>query len=283
MPRLASDPATTLVRIDLLRDYMDEHVFGPDGFVCSSADSCRRSVMLDQRENPRGDRSFSEGQLSHVGHHYDLTSDGTPLRILVIAMETGREDVGVSLDDRRLQLARSASLTFAKRNPHMRGTTSVLRAAVGRAPGEDQAGELLDLPNDGAPVHLFDCYAMANLRLCSATVAGTSSSKGTPTMSRSCLRHLAATVRILEPTMVIVQGVPVERELAPIVRDRERLSPHVRLATVADVDCALAAFTHPSAKSLHHHWGRLTSADYLWDTVVPTMSMARQRLGLALG
>jgi len=93
MPLFDCDSATTLARIDMLREYMDNHVFGVDGFVCSSDDSCRRSVMLGTDGTLRNDRRFSEGQLSHVGHHYDLTSDGTPLRILVIAMETGRDEM----------------------------------------------------------------------------------------------------------------------------------------------------------------------------------------------
>ena len=65
-------------------------------------------------------------------------------------------------------------------------------------------GELIELPAESEPVHLFDCYAMANIRLCSATLAGTSTSKGTAVMSRNCLRHLAATIAILAPTVVIL-------------------------------------------------------------------------------
>lgn len=274
------DSATTAARIGLLEGYMSENVFGADGFVCANADACRRSVLVDSQGRRRDDRSFSEGQLSHVGHHYDLLQDRLPLRILVVAMETGREHVGVTLADRRLQLAQSASLPFASRNPHMRGTTSVLRASIGRPPSDDRVGELIALPSEPDLVHLFDCYAMANIRLCSATVAGTSTSKGTATMSRNCLRHLAATIEILEPTVVIVQGVPVAKELDALVSTRERITPELRMATICGVDVALACFTHPSAKSLSQHWGRLTSANYLWDTVVPTMKLARANLGL---
>lgn len=236
--------------------------------------------MFDAQGTPRHDRAFSEGQLSHVGDHYDLISDGSPLRILVIAMETGRDDVGVTLETRRLQLATSAALEFRSRNPHMRGTTSALRAAVGRRPGDDRAGELIALPAEPSPVHVFDCYAMANIRLCSATVAGTSSSKGTSIMSRNCLRHLLSTIQILEPTMVIVQGLPVAGALGPIVTTRTRLSDELSLASIGGVDVALACFTHPSAKSLHQHWGRLTSAEYLWRVVTPTIVRARFLLGL---
>lgn len=281
MTTFEGDSATTATRIELLQGYMKENVFGDDGFVCTSADSCRKSVMVDAQGRRRNDRSFSEGQLSHVGHNYDLTQGGLPLRILVVAMETGREHVGVTLADRRLQLAQSASLPFSSRNPHMRGTTSVLRASIGRSPSDDRTGELIELPSESEPVHLFDCYAMANIRLCSATLAGTSTSKGTALMSRNCLRHLAATVEILEPTVVIVQGIPVAKELDSLVTTRERIVPELRMATLAGVDVALACFTHPSAKSINQHWGRLTSADYLWETVVPVMNLARARMGLA--
>jgi len=258
---------------------MRQHVLSDEGFVCTSADSCRSSVLVDRNGEGRTDRTFSEGQLSHVGRHYDLILDGLPLRVLVVAMETGREDVGVTLADRRLQLARSASLPFASRNPHMRGTTSVLRASFGRSPSDDRAGEMIHLPREHEPVHIFDCYAMANIRLCSATLAGTSTSKGTSAMSRNCLRHLAATIEILEPNLVIVQGVPVAKDVDTIVTSRKSVTPELSMVTISGVPAALTTFTHPSAKSLHQHWGRLTSADYLWDTVVPTMKLARSELG----
>lgn len=279
MTRFECDEATTEARIELLRHYMSQHVLSDQGFVCTSANSCRRSVLIDRHGRERTDRTFSEGQLSHVGRHYDLILDGLPLRVLVIAMETGREDVGVTLADRCLQLARSASLPFASRNPHMRGTTSVLRASFGRSPSDDRAGEMIRLPGEREPVHIFDCYAMANIRLCSATLTGTSTSKGTSAMSGNCLRHLAATIEILEPTLVIVQGVPVAKDVDTIVNSSESVTSELSMVTISGVPAALTSFAHPSAKSLHQHWGRLTSADYLWDTVVPTVNLARTQLG----
>lgn len=281
MSIFTSDVVATQARIELVDEYMSEHVFGERGFVCAAAGACRRSVMVDRAGRARTDRNFAEGQLSHIGHHYDVCVDGQPMRVLVIAMETGREDVGVSLEARRLQLAQSAALSFASRNPHMRGTTTALRLAFGREPGTDRDSELLRVGNDGSPVHLFDCYAMANIRLCSATVAGTSSSKGTAVMSGNCLRHLAATIAVLEPTLVIIQGIPVARDIEPLVSKRRNLTNELADVTLAGVpDVVLACFTHPSAKSVDQHWGRLTSADYLWSTVVPTMRLARSQLEL---
>jgi hypothetical protein len=256
---------------------MAVHVLGPGGFVCTSVTECRRSALVARDGRERPDRCFSAGQLSHVGAHYDLAEDGRPLRILVIAMETGRTDEGVTLEARRRQLATSASLAFRSRNPHMRGTTQALRLAVGREVGEDRDGELLALPDTPAPVHLFDCYAMANLRLCSATGRGTSSSKGTRTMSRNCLRHLAATVGILQPTLCIIQGLAVARDLTPLIGRREPITGRLDRVHLAGVETLLAAFTHPSAQSVAHHWGRLT-APYLGEVVAPTIREARRVL-----
>ncbi|MFI7080325.1 hypothetical protein ACIBO1_23775 [Micromonospora sp. NPDC049903] len=275
--RLASDPAATARRIESLRRYLMANVLAESGAcVCRSLDRCRRSALRDRAGAARPNAAFAAGQLSHVGRHYDLRLGDRPLRILVIAMETGRPREGVSLDERHTKVMTSAATAFPSRNPHMRGVASALRLAVGRDPGPDRNGELLRLPGRLRSVHLFDAYAMANLRLCSATVAGSAKSLGNPTMSRNCLPHLSATVRILEPTLCIVQGVEVHRTLTTVMSNRRRLGSHLERARIAGVDTLVAAFTHPSAMRLTDHWGRLTSAPYLDGTVVPTLRAAHQ-------
>ncbi|WP_146017397.1 hypothetical protein [Verrucosispora sp. ts21] len=275
--RLVSDPATTAHRIEKLRRYLTANVLAPSGAcVCRSLDQCRRSALRHPAGAPRPNAAFAAGQLSHVGHHYDLRIGDRPLRILVIAMETGRPRESVNLDERRAEVMASAALAFPSRNPHMRGVASALRLAVGRNPGPDRDGELLRLPTPPRSVHLFDAFAMANLRLCSATVAGSTKSLGNSTMSRNCLPHLSATVRILEPTLCIVQGAEVCSSLTEVMRNRHRLGSHLERARIAGVDTLVAAFTHPSAMRLIHHWGRLTSAPYLHGTVVPTLRAAYQ-------
>ncbi|MFJ1540531.1 hypothetical protein ACIODS_18505 [Micromonospora chalcea] len=148
--------------------------------------------------------------------------------------------------------------------------------AVGREPGANGDAERLRLPGRLRSVHLFDAFAMANLRLCSATAAGTTRSLGTPTMSRNCLPHLTATIEILQPTLCVVQGVEVHRVLTDVMRDRRRLGSHLERARIAGVDTLVAGFTHPSAMRLVDHWGRLNPAPYLWETVVPTLREAYQ-------
>lgn len=273
---LTSDTVATARRIDELGQYMAEHVLRPSGeFVCRMLGSCRRSVM-GRAGGSRPEAAFAAGQLSHVGQHYDFVVDGVPSRTLVIAMETGRAREGVTLKERHAEVMKSGSLTFTARNPHMRGVTSALRLAVGRDPGPDRDGEQLRLDGARSPVHLFDVYAMANMRLCSAMVSGTSKSLGNPTMSRNCAPHLAATIKILEPTLCIVQGVEVYKALATLMSRRRQLASNLEQARIAGVDTLVAAFTHPSAMRLTDHWGRLTSAPYLYDTVVPTIRTAHR-------
>ncbi|MEH0970490.1 hypothetical protein V6U77_05055 [Micromonospora sp. CPCC 205546] len=275
----ASDPVVTASRIAQLDQYMAEHVLAPSGAcVCRRLGSCRESALGGRRSASRPEAAFAAGQLSHVGHHYDLVLDGVPARTLVIAMETGRAREGVTLKQRHAEVMQSAGLAFTARNPHMRGVTSALRLAVGREPGPDRAGELLHLDGVRSPVHLFDAYAMANMRLCSAVVSGTTRSLGNATMSRNCAPHLAATIAILQPTLCIVQGVEVRKSLTAIMSRRREIAPHLVQASIAGVDTLVAAFTHPSAMRLTDHWGRLTSVPYLHGTVVPTIRTARRWL-----
>ncbi|MGV9806797.1 hypothetical protein [Micromonospora chersina] len=272
---VATDTLTTARRVDALRRYMTEKVLGPSGeCVCRKLGSCRRAALFDRSGALRPDVDYAAGQLSHVGRHYDLKLDGVPSRILVIAMDTARLRESVTLDQRYAEVMESARLPFSSRNPHMKGVASALRLAIGREPGSDREGEQLrpaDLPS---PVHLFDAYAMANLRLCSATVGGEMKSLSNPTMSRNCLPHLAATITILEPTLCIVQGVEVYKTLTGLMSSRRQLAPHLEQARLAGVDTLVAAFTHPSARGVQH-WGGLTNS-YLREEVAPALRVAHQ-------
>ncbi|MCW3840995.1 hypothetical protein ONA70_12885 [Micromonospora yasonensis] len=272
---VTSNTVAAATRIDQLGQYMHEHVLSPSGTcVCPRLGSCRQSALGGQGRAPRPDAAFAAGQLSHVGHHYDLMLDLVPMRTLVIAMETGRARESVTLKERHAEVMKSASLAFTARNPHMRGVTSALRLAVGRDPGADRDGEHLRFESTGTRVHLFDAYAMANMRLCSAVVSGTSRSLGNATMSRNCSPHMAATIKVLEPTLCIVQGVPVYTALTALMSRRRQIAPHLEQARIAGIDTLVAAFTHPSAMRKADHWGRLTSAPYLYETVVPTLRTA---------
>ncbi|WP_406045526.1 hypothetical protein OG799_14260 [Micromonospora sp. NBC_00898] len=181
----------------------------------------------------------------------------------------------MTLEMRHAELMQSASETFTKRNAHMQGVTSALRPVLGRQPGPDRGGELLRLNAVPSPVHLFDAFAMANMRLCSATDQGTTKSRGNATMSRNCAPRMAATIKVLEPTLCIVQGAPVHTALAALMSRRRELGPRLEQARIAGVDTLIAAFTDPSAWGVHR-WAGLTNVPYLYETVVPTIMEARR-------
>ena len=262
-----ADCAATARRLADLERYMARRVLGPAGFCCGSERSCRASV-------PDG-IAFHPGQLSHVGAHYDVSVGATALRVLVVGMDTGRTDEEVTLAARRRQIEGRIAQPFNRRNPHMRGTTLALRALFGLDAWEDPDDEFLDV--DGDRVHVFDAYAMANVRLCSAVRPGSTASHGTTTMTRNCLRHLAATVRCLEPNIVVLQGTRIRGSIRPIVTAASTLAPTVERVQVAGVPVLLASFAHPSYPGPRRNWS-WPDWPYFTDVVEPALREARRTL-----
>ncbi|MBX4170944.1 hypothetical protein HBA53_23795 (plasmid) [Rhodococcus pyridinivorans] len=277
MVQFSSDPERTRQRIADLDEYMTRSVYGTDGFVCRSATSCSSAAATKGAD-------FYEGQLSHVGLHYDMFEDGSPLRVLVLGLEMGRPDRHVSLEARRLQQDEAIRMKFGTRHAHMLGTTSALRVAFGRPLGADRAGELLSLSNDPVPQHVMQCYALVNKRLCSA-VRPVDSAKGrrfqaagVPSMDRACLPHLAATVRILEPTLVILQSTTLRSLIKPHLAHVERIASQneqLEYAQFAGVPTTIASFSHPAAHA-PKNWGSSHRNRYAIDVVEPTLMAARE-------
>ena len=153
---LQVDEKATKARLARLRAYMTAQVLSPRGFCCGSEGECRASIRP-------GDR-FLEGQLSHVGHSFDLSLAGKPLRVVVVGQEYGMwysadrgqfERRSVSLDQRYRMIHDGSGLKsryyagdgHPGRNPHMRGTTSALRILFGNGLGADWEGEFVTSVN----------------------------------------------------------------------------------------------------------------------------------------
>ena len=71
------DEELTATRRKRLERYLVGNVDDGQQLVCTSADSCRRSM--------RDRELLVEGQLSHVGRTYDLLDLGRPLRIAFVS------------------------------------------------------------------------------------------------------------------------------------------------------------------------------------------------------
>jgi hypothetical protein len=272
---LVTDPERTAQRIGDLRSYMETNVLGPGGFCCPYASECRSSIRA-------GDR-FYEGILSHVGRHFDLTIDGRPLRVVVVGQEPGHKATPefkaehVSLDERyravhdRTGIGRRyyAEARHRGRNPHMRGTTSALRVLFGKGLGSDWGSEFL-LAENGEGFHIFDAFALVNVLLCSAHPPKSAVGTSTEVMRRNCLTHFEATIRILEPTVLILQGQGVQAWVAPAIRSVEEIGPFVTRVSIAGIRMLAARFSHPSAHGALR-WGDRLDASYLVDVVDPTL------------
>ncbi len=262
----------TKTRLKALDKYMTKNVMNA-GFVCRHFRECKSSHS----------QTFYEGQLHHVGNHYDLLLDSAPMRVVVVGQEYGHPPSGVTGEDRHEMIMKSAlerrfkaDGNFKARNPHMKGTTNVLRLLFGLPLGIDHDSEFLMI--DGKAVHIFDAFALVNYLLCSAVPDdGSTKGKATSTMKKNCSEHFRAVIHILAPTVMIVQGKgfwPAVRKVFDLVTQETET---VYKAMIGEAEMYVAAFTHPSAQA-PHNWGINDQMPYLLETVVPAIELIRSRL-----
>lgn len=230
-----------------------------------------------------------EGQLTHVGPAYDLSDEGRALRILVVSKQVGGSlDHGRNRGLEHVTIAgRAEQVESAKhgargpggpRTDHMVGTENALKVLLGAEPGDPA-----DLDASGAPWHVYDLMSLANSTLCSRA-GRDSSGQGSPEMFVECSRHLAATIEILEPTIILAEGWD-----APSLRGGRNWSVSRAVASVLGCPVppvmsfvavertwgpvVLIAAYHPS-----HHWP--STGHSKWLALEPQLREARR---VALG
>lgn len=278
-----SDPAGTARRVAALNAYFRGAVLNGQTFKCQHRRDCRESysgILL-------------QGQMHHVGRHYDLTLNGRPFRIAVVGQEYGHGPAGTSLADRHkmirafgIQRRFVAEDGFPARNPHMRATTSLLRLLLGRGLGSDYAGEFIDLA--GKSIHLFEAFALVDFLLCSAvtepeppTFRGGQRGRSTRVMREHCAEHVRKALEILKPTVVVAQGRLVHRWLGMVwdaVEPAHRTLPLERVR-LGQRSMLLASFVHPAAPTADN-WGMNCHQPYLLKTVRPTVAVLRAAAGM---
>ena len=270
MNELSTNLAKTTERILALESYLNVNVLRGDHFICPFFKACRDS-------HPG---VFYEGQLHHVGSHYDLFLAGHPMRIVVLGQEYGHGPGRFSMEDRSRMVLEQTGLhkTFAGRNPHMRGSTSALRLLLGLPLGGDHAEEFLET-RDGERFHLFDAFALVNYLLCSAIgVDKSRRGKSTAIMRGNCLAHFRKVIEILEPTVVVVQGKSYWKSIQNAFNRLSKISESLYSAEINQQTLRIAVFAHPSTPDNRHNWGRSADTPYLMETVVPTLQRIRQEL-----
>jgi hypothetical protein len=261
---------------------VESNLLSEGQFICPRFQQCRKS-------RSEGD-AFREGIMSHVGRRFDLTLGGKPLRIVVVGQESGLPKDPratafvrrVSLEARYRQTLDGSGLErryyaqdgHAGRNPHMRGTTTALRLLLGRSLGTDYEGEFVR-PVNGRPFHIFDGFALVNRLLCSAGPPGGSRGRPTSTMAQNCGTHFAATLSILEPTIVILQGSKVAAWAAGVLVPARQQTDYLYEANHDGRRVVVCSFSHPSARGFTR-WGDRPDAPYVTNVVTPTLHAALQ-------
>ncbi len=264
------DVSKTVQRKIGLDKYFNLDVLAGDKFICPFYKKCR--------ESHKG--NFFEGQLHHVGNHYDISISGNPFRVMVVGQVYGHGPSCVSMEQRSQMVVEQTGLqkVFSNRNPHMRGTTSVLRLLFGIPLGGDRKGEFLQT-TDNDIFHLFDAFALVNYLLCSAIGEDESRrGKSTPVMRTNCNSHFKQALEILEPTIVIVQGKSYWKDIQRAFSDLKQHNGTLYESSLHNRKIMIGVFTHPSTPDNKHNWGRDATTLYLLQQVVPTVGLIRQEL-----
>jgi hypothetical protein len=253
---VTSDLEATRSRHECLADYFRDKVMSGGVLRCRHADRCGAEAC-------RVGADFYAGQLSYLGPHYDLIQSGEALRVLIVPMEVGAGPAYVSMERRSEGVQ---AVRYGTRNPHMQGVVFALQLAFGLPLSDRRANEHLD-SNHGR-IHVLDAFAMANLRLCSLAGPG-KTSKATSIVSENCFEHLAETIRILEPTLVISQGNTLHPTLSRHFTLDHEYSEHVFRASLKGHQFIWAWFYHPT------RWWDRRGRPYLRVTVEPEIKRAR--------
>lgn len=259
-------------------EYLKEaHLLDVHNFKCRHLRDCKSSCGQDI--------DFTEGQLHHIGAHYSLLRDGEPFRVVVVGQQYS-EKSRAGLDERRDVILGCHSFKPKSGgpqkkdeiNPHMTGTLLALRFLFEKPFPLPFAEEDSNLDVGGQAVSVFDCFALTNYLLCSATPeGGGSTTEATDIMWENCREHIAAVLHILQPTHLVLQGVAsyIEQVTGP-------LQEHDRTAIDAfGVGTQVFSFNHPSAPNKTNGWGMvaestITEDSYLRRVVEPVIKSAVQ-------
>lgn len=263
-----------VVNLQELEHYFQTKVLENNTFHCQHACACEDSYLKNDLQDST--KRFYKGQVHHLGNYYDLSAQGVPFRIMIAGQEYGHEPFFVNFAARHDMLMDSAAVGFKARNPHMKGTSSLLRL-LHDLPFNDPESEFIQV--DGNAIHLFDTFVLANYLLCSAVTEGSRQGQATPVMKKNCAEHFIATLEILKPTILIIQGKEFwNKYIEQIFKDSlEQINDCLYQALFKDNSILIAAFAHPSAAA-NGFWGNSVSSKYLLNTVKPTVERIRETI-----
>ena len=278
---IQSDPERTGKRFRRLHEYVRQNLLVNGQFICKHYSSCLAS-------SPNPD-AFYEGQMSHLGEHYDLTVDGQDFRIVFVGQEYGSRHRCVTLEERTAMV--DPKRGFKGRNPHMKGTTSLLRLMLGRAAGvaigrESYCASLILCPRAissvASPWSISYCARLSRRRESTTDRARALRAKPCTEIGTE---HFRATLEILEPTVIVAQGQSVRSWIeCPLGLGLRRKPPGrydgpvtPETTRIAGRPVQVLTFYHPSAPYTGW-WGRSPDSKYFKKVVEPIIRSWRASL-----
>lgn len=261
------------INLQAIEKYFQTNVLANNAFCCQYEHDCESSYLETGEQDVN--RQFYKGQLHHIGTHYDLSYQQTPFRVMIVGQEYGHAPSLVDFKARYEMLMDSAAIGYKSRNPHMKGTSSLLRLLHDLPLGNDREGEFIQV--DGKAIHLFDTFVLANYLLCSAVTEGSRQGKAAWEMKKNCANHFVATLELLKPTILLVQGKSFWDYPIKDLFDRglEQLEDQLYQANFKGNPLLIAVFAHPSAPA-YGFWGNSLASKYLLNTVKPTVEHLRE-------
>jgi len=130
--------------------------------------------------------------------------------------------------------------------------------------------------------HILECFALTNFLLCSATFGATSQGHGTDVMQEKCAKHFQETLRVLQPTIVVIQTITHGDAIRGAFDSNTPVPGGTGTNSVATYEggrCVVVSLAHPSSPK--YFWGDLSrgpNRQYLWNTVIPALQDARARI-----
>ncbi len=236
--------------------------FKEEHFICRHQEACKQSCAGS---------SLQAAEATRFGNFYALEVDGKPLRIVI---------AGISIGDAKGK-NRSYYNTIATApekhpefeqitglNPHMKGTMLALQLLFGKQPyvnqfRPDDHNKLftVDIENVGTR-NLLQCYTLANRLLCSVK-DGDASDATRPAMRLNCKAHTLAILKILDPTILILQGTGVWSSIIDSV-----IQEHLP-------NTPIHRFQHPARRWPSHN------SKYFKETVEPSLVPMGKEYGFA--
>lgn len=196
--------------------------------------------------------------------------------IMTISLDSIQHLGKVPMDEREAMLYHYvAKRNFNQRNQHMKGTTIALQETFNIGKNSEH------ISVNGVNVHIFEAFALVNVVLCSRCNDRKRESKVTEVMRNNCINHFIKTVEILQPTLIIFQGIHISRLFSNFLKTtRVPISVTQRTNELGEItsnemgSMVLCKFRHPA-----RNWFSRQS-DYYIKIVAPTILQARRILGI---